>query len=393
MDISVPHRRHRTREVEDMDVVLHNEMQEIPVVKEEEEATTTPTVAAQADSVVSQLQEKNISTGWDIEEGQEEVAPTKETSVITTVTDDFTAKFAERKPQQLVSMYPPVTAGPTVHIKPKMKPAFVEEAPSRAIAGMDTSVPHRRHRTREVEDMDVVLHNEMQEIPVLKEEEEATTTPTVAAQADSVVSQLQNKQAVTGQNEYFADRYHYDNWFDNPNSNNLFLRAMHIEEEREEVAPTKETSIITTVTDDFTAKFAERKPQQLVSMYPPVTAGPTVHIKPKMKPAFVEEAPSRAIAGMDTSVPHRRRRTREVEDMDVVLHNEMQEIPVLKEEEEATTTTADTALAYSVVSQLQEKNKQAVTGRSEYFADRYHYDNWFDNPNSNNLFLRAMHIE
>ncbi len=95
---------------------------------------------------------------------------------------------------------------------------------------------------------------------------------------------------------------------------------------------------------------------------------------------------------MDTLVPHRRHRTREVEDMDVVLHNEMQEIPVLKEEEEATTTTtttADTALAYSVVSQLQEKNKQTVTGRSEYFADPYHYDNWFDNPNSN---LPLIHV-
>jgi hypothetical protein len=32
----------------------------------------------------------------------------------------------------------------TVNIKPKMKPAFVEEAP-RAIAGIDASVPRRRH--------------------------------------------------------------------------------------------------------------------------------------------------------------------------------------------------------------------------------------------------------
>jgi hypothetical protein len=72
-----------------------------------------------------------------------------------------------------------------------------------------------------------------------------------------------------------------------------------------------------------------------------------------------------------------------VEDMDVVLHNEMQEIPVLKEEEASATNTSDAALADSVVSRLQE-NK---------CTDRYHYDNWFDNPNSNNLFLRAMHIE
>jgi hypothetical protein len=342
----------------------------------------------------------SIITGWDVEdeEDEDEVAPVKEASVITTVTDDFTTKFAERKPQHVVSVYPPVTAGPTVNIKPKMKPAFVEKAP-KTTAGIDATIPHRRRRrrrTREVEDTDVVLQNEMQEIPVLKEEEATTTTTTDAAPADSVVSQLQekNQQAVMDLTEYFANRYHNDNWFDNPNSNNLFLQAMHAEGE-EEVAHVKELPVITTATDDFTAKFAEKKPQQVVSMYPPVTAGPTVNIKPKMKPAFVEEAP-RATGGMDTSVLHRRHHTREVEDMDVVLQNEMQEIPVLKEEvatDTTTMTTTDAAPADSVVSQLQEKNQQAVTGQSTYYAERYHYDNWFDNPNANNLFLRAMHME
>lgn len=152
----------------------------------------------------------------------------------------------------------------------------------------------------------------------------------------------------------------------------------------EEIMPAakeEEESMITAV-DDFTAKFAERKP--VVSMYPPVTTGPTVNLKPNMKPAFVadeEEAPTSTTEVFVT------RRTREVQDTNVLVHNEKQEIPFMEEKEKSTASEEH-------ASRLRELNKQAVTGQSEYFANRYSsYDNWFDNPNSNNLFLRAMHIE
>ncbi|CAJ1956735.1 unnamed protein product [Cylindrotheca closterium] len=42
---------------------------------------------------------------------------------------------------------------------------------------------------------------------------------------------------------------------------------------------------------------------------------------------------------------------------------------------------------------LQERNRNAVTGKIAYFSNRYSYDNWHDNPTSNNLFMREGHIE
>jgi len=42
---------------------------------------------------------------------------------------------------------------------------------------------------------------------------------------------------------------------------------------------------------------------------------------------------------------------------------------------------------------LQDKIRQAARGESGYFSNRYSYDNWHENPQSNNIFLRETHIE
>eukprot|EP00980_Cylindrotheca_fusiformis_P009762 scaffold2153_cov131-Cylindrotheca_fusiformis.AAC.5 len=159
------------------------------------------------------------------------------------------------------------------------------------------------------------------------------------------------------------------------------------EEEANEIAPAQQDEqkvSLTMAVDDFTAKFMQRKRVNSVLTPPP---RPIVNLKP----AFVAEK-NEAPAAPGIVVSSR------IQDfidypMGTTLQNEEQEIPTLVAEENDNVKESDESQARMDSSQLQKMNKAAASGQTDYFANRYHYDSWFDNPNSNNLFLRAMHIE
>jgi hypothetical protein len=243
------------------------------------------------ETIQEQIEPTSIIQGLDQEKHESEPELLKSTPSVQAAKAPADLKVAQEFKSETPKMYPPITTGPLVNPKPKMRPAtaFLDEesvnaeAPLPLATSFDDDTPlstrvawSNGRSARGVEDMETSVNNVLQDIPMLSAEESLYRSPHARATEVEVSSvervnaavtframdegvpvgpnkpatlvilqeeystedgptgpttQLreQNNQAYS-QSDYFANRYHYDSWFDNPNSNNLFLRAMHIEE-------------------------------------------------------------------------------------------------------------------------------------------------------------------